>query len=84
MKNFVDEILHKCLGKDCTREDCNSYESLIGFISSERYEFRSKEQLEKIKEWLFGNTDLLREMSESTIKDAENLFDDAIKYIDNK
>lgn len=80
----IEKILHTCLGKDCTKADCNSYETILAFISSERYEFRSKEQLEKIKEWLFTNTDLLREMSESTIKEAENLFDNAIKYIDNK
>ena len=77
----VDTILHICLGKDATRDDCNSYETLLNFISSDRYEFRSVEQLEKIKEWLFGNADLLREATDKVKKDAEELFDKTIKYI---
>lgn len=77
----IDTILHMCLGKDATRDDCNSYETLLNFIASDRYEFRSVEQLEKIKEWLFGNTDLLREATDKVKKDAEELFDKTIKYI---
>lgn len=77
----IEEILHMCLGKDATRDDCNSYETLLNFISSDRYEFRSVEQLQKIKEWLFDNTDLLREATDQVKKDAENLFDNTIKYI---
>lgn len=77
----IDTILHMCLGKDATRDDCNSYETLLNFIASDRYKFRSVEQLEKIKEWLFGNTDLLREATDKVKKDAEELFDKTIKYI---
>jgi hypothetical protein len=77
----IEEILHMCLGKDATRDDCNSYETLLNFISSDRYEFRSVEQLQKIKEWLFDNTDLLREATDQVKKDAEKLFDNTIKYI---
>lgn len=77
----IDTILHMCLGKDATRDDCNSYETLLNFIASDRYEFRSVEQLEKIKEWLFGNADLLREATDKVKKDAEELFDKTIKYI---
>lgn len=77
----IDEILHICLGKDATRDDCNSYETLLNFIASDRYEFKSVEQLEKIKEWLFDNTDLLREATDKVKKDAEELFDNTIKYV---
>ena len=77
----IDEILHICLGKDATRDDCNSYETLLNFIASDRYKFKSVEQLEKIKEWLFDNTDLLREATDKVKKDAEELFDNTIKYV---
>ena len=77
----IDEILHMCLGKDASQDDCNSYETLLNFLSSDRYKFRSVEQLEKIKEWLFDNTDLLREATDKVINDAKQLFNNTIKYI---
>lgn len=77
----IDEILHICLGNDATRDDCNSYETLLNFLASDRYEFKSVEQLEQIKEWLFGNTDLLREASDGVKKNAEELFNKTIKYV---
>ena len=70
-----------CLGKDASQDDCNSYETLLNFLSSDRYKFRSVEQLEKIKEWLFDNTDLLREATDKVINDAKQLFNNTIKYI---
>ena len=39
------------------------------------------EKLEKIKEWLFDNTDLLREATDKVINDAKQLFNNTIKYI---
>lgn len=78
----IDEILHLCLGDDCTRDDCNSYETILNFLQSDRYKFKSVEKLKEIKEWLFGNTDLLREAPEKVQKDAEELFDKTIKYIE--
>ena len=77
----INTILHICLGKDATRDDCNSYETLLNFIASDRYKFKSVEQLEKIKRWLFDNDDLLREATDKVKKDAEELFDNTIKYI---
>ncbi len=77
----IESILHMCLGKDATRDDCNSYETLLNFIASDRYEFKSVEQLEKIKVWLFDNADLLREATDKVKKDAEELFDNTIKYV---
>jgi len=77
----IESILHMCLGKDATRDDCNSYETLLNFIASDRYKFKSVEQLEKIKVWLFDNADLLREATDKVKKDAEELFDNTIKYV---
>jgi len=77
----IDEILHICLGKDATRDDCNSYETLLNFLASDRYEWKSVYQLEQIKEWLFSNTDLLREATDEVKKNAEELFDKTIKYV---
>lgn len=77
----INTILYICLGKDATRDDCNSYETLLNFIASDRYKFKSVEQLEKIKRWLFDNDDLLREATDKVKKDAEELFDNTIKYI---
>ena len=77
----IESILHMCLGKDATRDDCNSYETLLNFIASDRYEFKSVEQLEKIKVCLFDNADLLREATDKVKKDAEELFDNTIKYV---
>ena len=77
----IDEILHMCLGKDASQDDCNSYETLLNFLSSDRYEFRSVEQLEKIKEWLFDNTDLLREATDKVINDAKQLFNNTVAVL---
>lgn len=77
----IDVILHICLGKDATRDDCNSYETLLNFLASDRYQWKSVDQLKQIKEWLFGNTDLLREATDEVKKHAEELFDRTIKYV---
>lgn len=77
----INEILKICFGKDVTKDDCNSYESLLNLLQSDRYEFKSVEQLEKIKDYLFNNADLMREVNEQTKNKAEELFDRTIEYI---
>ena len=76
-----DEILKICFGEDATKDTMNSYETILDYISSDKFKFRNKEFLEKVKEWLFSNDDLLHDMSEQTIKDAKELFENTIKAI---
>ena len=59
----------------------NSYETILDYISSDKFKFRSKDFLEKVKEWLFTNDDLLHDMNEQSIKDAKELFENTIKAI---
>lgn len=79
----IDEIIYLCLGLHASRDDCNSYESLLKFLVSERYEYRSIDQLYKIKDWLFSNSDLLREASEEVKNKARELFDKSINILNN-
>ena len=76
-----DEIIKICFGEDATQETMNSYETILDYISSDKFKFKSKKFLEKVKEWLFTNDDLLHDMSEQTIKDAKELFENTIKAI---
>ena len=77
----IDEILKLCFGDDATKDTMNSYETILDFISSDKFKFRSKEFLEKVKNYLFTNDDLLHEMSPKTISDAKELFENTIKSI---
>lgn len=73
-----DEIIKICFGEDATKETMNSYETILDYISSDKFKFRSRSFLEKVEEWLFSNEDLLHGMNEQTIKDAKELFENTI------
>lgn len=77
----IKEILKLCFGDECGEDNMNSYETILDFISSDKFKYRSKEFLEKVKEWLFTNEDLLHDMSEEMIKSAKELFENTIKSI---
>ena len=45
----IDKILKMCLGDKATKDTCTTFEKELAFICSDDYKYKSKEQLEKIK-----------------------------------
>lgn len=75
----VDKIVEICLGKEANKEICYTFENLLGFITSDKYSYRSKERLEKIKEHFMGNAQTKGKTSPEMWEEFGKMFDEAIK-----
>jgi len=75
----VDKIVEICLGKEANKEICYTFENLLGFITSDKYPYRSKERLEKIKEHFMGNAQTKGKTSPEMWEEFGKMFDEAIK-----
>lgn len=75
----VDKIVKTCLGDEATKEITYTFENLLGFITSDKYPYRSVEQLEKIKDHFMTNQQAKGKTSEELWNEFGKMFDEAIK-----
>lgn len=73
------EIINIALGPKGTQEDCNSFESLLSFICSDKY--INKDELNNIKDKFMNDWQIKMKTSQDTMNELSELFD---KYIKEK
>ena len=77
----IDKILKMCLGDKATKDTCTTFEKELAFICSDDYKYKSKEQLEKIKNDFLNDWQLKMKTSKETMDEFKELFDNEINNI---
>ena len=77
----INEILHKCLGESATKDTCKTFENELSYIVSNDYKYKSKEQLEKIKDTFINDWQLKMKTSQELMNEFETLFNEEIKKL---
>lgn len=74
----IKQILNKIFGPKATKETCNTFENELAFICSDDYKYKSKEQLESIKNTFLNDWQFKMKTDPELIKEFEDLFDKEI------
>ena len=70
-----------CLGDKATKDTCTTFEKELAFICSDDYKYKSKEQLEKIKNDFLNDWQLKMKTPKETMDEFKELFDNEINNI---
>lgn len=77
----ISKILKMCMGDKATKDTCTTFEKELAFICSDDYKYKSKEQLEKIKNDFLNDWQLKMKTSNETMDEFKKLFDDEISKL---
>lgn len=70
----IPEILKIILGDKATKEDCNSFESLMNYLASDK--FKHHDKFKEIKEYFFNDWQLKLKTSKELIEELENYMNE--------
>ena len=77
----VRKILDIVLGKESNESDCNSFESLLDYLVSDKYPRRSKEMMENIKKSYLEDWQFKMKTDKSLVDEFTQLLNKAIEYL---
>ena len=77
----VRKILDLILGKESQQSDCNSFESLLDYLVSDKYPRRSKEMMEAIKKSYLEDWQFKMKTDKALVDEFTELLNKAIEYI---
>lgn len=77
----VRKILDIVLGKESNESDCNSFESLLDYLVSDKYPRRSKEMMENIKKSYLEDWQFKMKTDKSLVDEFTQLLNKSIEYI---